>query len=78
MDLFKLINDNPFLTFAVICGTFWIISLPFQLLAMYIRHLNIKAQGWPPPNVDADGDPVSDETTEEEPKAIEGETNDAL
>lgn len=30
----------------------------FRLWNRFMRHLNIRRAGWPPPHCDADGDPV--------------------
>lgn len=29
----------------------------------FLRHLNIRARGWPPPHLDADGDPIKFDDT---------------
>jgi hypothetical protein len=43
---------------SAISATYSFCVYPLKLINRWIRHLNIKAAGWPPPGVDADGDAV--------------------
>ena len=43
-----------------------ILAVVFKLPYRWIRHRTIKAAGWPPPGLDADGDPTPKEDPEEE------------
>jgi len=51
---------HPYL-FTLLClfAIAWIGALcmaPLRLAKRWIRHLDIKQHGWPPPDIDADGD----------------------
>ena len=60
-------NDHAFAAVAIVLivavGITSIASWPFRLVNRWIRHQNIKARGWPPEYLDADGDlrPLPDE-----------------
>ncbi len=49
-----------FSSFWVFIGSLILISVilqfPFNMWNRFLRNLNIKRQGWPPPHLDADGD----------------------
>ena len=64
MDIWKFMNDSPYLTFflVLIAGEVAIrilVNLPNRIL----RHWNIRKHGYPPAHCDADGDfrPETDE-----------------
>jgi hypothetical protein len=60
-ELYAFMGEHPWLTFflALIAGQ--IAVWPFRLVNRYIRHRNIKAAGWPPKHLDADGDAIEEE-----------------
>lgn len=60
-EILKFANDSPWLTFFLAYLAFPILVWPFRLVNRWIRHLNIKAQGWPPVHLDGDGDVVKRE-----------------
>jgi hypothetical protein len=55
-DVFSFAGDHPLLAFFLALVVAHIISFPFRLINMWIRHRNIVAAGWPPAHLDADGD----------------------
>jgi hypothetical protein len=48
--------QNPGSTLVIIFVLAWVASRPFWLLQLWIRARNIRAHGWPPAHLDADGD----------------------
>jgi hypothetical protein len=56
-------EQHPFLSFCVIWVICGLLLAPFRLANRWIRHRNIKAQGWPPSHLDADGDLLKKEDT---------------
>lgn len=53
MNIYDFMADSPFIAFFIVflvCGTV------FRMWNRFMRHLNIRAQGWPPAHCDADGD----------------------
>ncbi|MCA9458470.1 MAG: hypothetical protein KC587_17515 [Nitrospira sp.] len=48
-DIFHFMGDHPILTF-------FLAFMVLEFLYLFIRHLNIRRHGWPPPHCDADGD----------------------
>lgn len=61
-DLLKFFGEHVFLAFCAILGvgvvTIVFIEGSVNLANRVIRHFNIRKAGWPPNNLDADGDPV--------------------
>jgi hypothetical protein len=62
LSVLQFANAHPYI-FAllftiVVMGVVRLAVWPFRLVNRWFRHLNIKAHGWPPPHVDADGDVV--------------------
>jgi hypothetical protein len=67
-QLIKVVGDNPILTFLlIIVPIYLVIRAMLVAWTRFLRHLNIRAQGWPPPHLDADGDAVETTTEEEQP-----------
>ncbi len=67
-QLLNLISDNPLLTFLLVFLTIYLVIRSLLLAwGRFMRHLNIRAQGWPPPHLDADGDAVVTSTDDDEP-----------
>lgn len=57
MNIFEFMSNSPFLSFFLaVFFVLPILSLPFKLINRLIRHCNIRAKGWPPSHLDADGD----------------------
>ena len=57
MNIFEFMSDSPWLSFFLGCMLAQvIIYIFFTLPNRFIRHLNIRAKGWPPSHCDADGD----------------------
>lgn len=60
----EYMNSHPYLfaMLVVVCGAFAsavimaLVNMPFRMWNRLMRSRNIKAQGWPPPYCDADGD----------------------
>lgn len=56
-NIYEFMSNSPWLTFFL---ALWVVlplaSWPFRLMSRLIRHANIRARGWPPPHLDADGD----------------------
>lgn len=53
MNIYDFMAASPFVAAFIaflICGTV------FRMWIRFMRHLNIRAQGWPPAHCDADGD----------------------
>jgi hypothetical protein len=44
---------HPWMTFFLLP---LVISIPFRIVNRVIRHFNLRANGWPPPHCDADGE----------------------
>lgn len=65
MDFWQFMNNSPFLTFFLALILASVIKTPFWAFNRFMRHLNIRKAGWPPPHCDADGDfkPVKDADT---------------
>lgn len=55
-DFYQFASQHPFLAFCMICAVYYTIKLPFQLFIYCLRSRNIRAHGWPPVPMDADGD----------------------
>lgn len=53
MDFWKFADQNPWLIFALAVLFYWALTL---LWSRFMRHLNVRSKGWPPPHLDADGD----------------------
>ena len=63
MTTLQFMSDSPFLTF-FLC---WMATgLIFKIWNRFMRHLNIRKHGWPPPHCDADGDFKPEEEPDEE------------
>ena len=62
-DLFTFLSSNGCVgvTSVVVAGLVAVAA--FKLANRALRHLNIRAHGWPPPHCDADGDFRPDEET---------------
>lgn len=57
--LIKAAADNPLAALLLVIIPTYIVCRTILLVwARFMRHLNIRAQGWPPPHLDADGDAV--------------------
>lgn len=55
--LLNFMSNHVFLAFIMICSAYYLLRFVlFSLPNRFIRHLNIRAQGWPPAHLDADGD----------------------
>lgn len=52
MTVIQLASEHPILAFAI---TVIAMHIPFKIWNRFMRHLNIRAHGWPPPHCDADG-----------------------
>jgi hypothetical protein len=53
MNFYQFASANPILTFVL----FYIAGdVVIKVVRRFIRHLNIRAHGWPPEHLDADGD----------------------
>lgn len=71
-SIYQLIDGNPVWTFIalivlVLCVTkvvVFVVSVPLLAWSRFLRHLNVRNHGWPPPHCDADGDPVEKENEE--------------
>lgn len=56
-SLLHFMGEQVFLAFFMICSTYYLLRAVFYLVPnRIIRHLNIRARGWPPEYLDADGD----------------------
>lgn len=55
-ELFHFMDQHTFIAFCMICAVYYTIKLPFWILNRYFRSRNIRAHGWPPAPMDADGD----------------------
>lgn len=56
-NIYQFMSDSPWLSFFI--GIFVVVPIclaPFRLLNRLFRHLNVRARGWPPAHLDADGD----------------------
>lgn len=63
--MIEFAKANPGIALLIVWVLAWAATVPFRL---FFRHLNIKAHGWPPPHLDADGDTHHPETpTPEDP-----------
>ena len=58
-DLFRFMSDSPFLTFFLALIIAEVLKAPFIVAKRWIRHLDIKAHGWPAAPLDADGDVIN-------------------
>jgi hypothetical protein len=56
MNIYEVMDNHPFWTWAIIYLLVSLISWPFKIVQGLIRHANIKKAGWPPEYLDADGD----------------------
>jgi hypothetical protein len=52
-EFYQFMGEHTFLAFISI---YYVIKMPFTLTNRYIRSRNIRARGWPPAHLDADGD----------------------
>lgn len=55
--MWEFAKANPFTAFCILlllCVS--VESTLFRCWNRLVRHLNIRAKGWPPPHLDADGD----------------------
>jgi hypothetical protein len=64
MTIYQVMQESPWLTFFLLLGVLKLFSWPFEIVYRWIRHLDIKAQGWPPAHCDADGDAVEENEDE--------------
>lgn len=59
-DVLTFMGDHPILTFALACCATGLVKAPFTMIFRmwnrWLRHRDIKAHGWPPPHLNADGD----------------------
>lgn len=55
-------GDHPWLFVMILLVGYELVALPVKLVNRWIRHRNIIMQGWPPVHVDADGDPVKEDS----------------
>lgn len=53
MNLFTFMDLHPYISFFIAC---LICNTIFRSWNRFMRHLNIRAHGWPPEHCDADGD----------------------
>ncbi len=53
MDFWKLVALQPW---AIVALAFMMCWLILGVWRLFLRHLNIRSKGWPPPHLDADGD----------------------
>lgn len=53
MDFWKFADQNPWLLFGLAVLFYWMVTI---LWSRFMRHLNVRSKGWPPPHLDADGD----------------------
>ncbi len=66
-DVLKFASENPWLTAFILMLAFilaW--QVFFELPNRVVRHFNIKKAGWPPPQLDADGDFKKQDEEDEE------------
>ena len=56
--ILEFAGNHPWLAAWVAYLAFLVAVWPFRLVNRCIRHANIKAQGWPPAHLDADGDAI--------------------
>lgn len=53
---YQFARELPWLTFFIALLLLQLVLAPFRLANRFLRHRNIKAHGWPPAHLDADGD----------------------
>lgn len=53
MNLYQFATESPWLTFFLLL---LVTETIFRIWNRLMRHLNVKAKGWPPEHLDADGD----------------------
>ena len=63
MNVWEFMSGSPFVALVMVCLMAGTIS---GIWARFIRHLNIRKHGWPPPHCNADG--YLKEEEEEEPE----------
>lgn len=63
MNIYQIISDSPYLS---LFALYFILHTIFKCWNRFIRMLNIRKHGWPPPHCDADGDFPAVEDEEEE------------
>lgn len=63
--MIQVLSDPLFLFLAATVLVVFIVCITVAY-GRHLRHLNIKAAGWPPPHVDADGDLRYEPEAEEE------------
>lgn len=63
MNIYQVISESPFLT---VFALYIIARLIFRCWNRFMRMLNIRKNGWPPPHCDADGELFVEEEEEEE------------
>lgn len=63
-DTFRFMSESPFLTFFLALIIASILKAPFYVTKRWIRHLDIKAHGWPVAPMDADGDIIRNKDDE--------------
>ncbi len=56
MNMWQFLGDHPVAGFFLALVAMHVLWYPFRIVNRFIRHLNIRKAGWPPPHVDADGD----------------------
>lgn len=63
--LIKTLADNAALALLFLFViTYMVIRALLLAWSRFIRHLNIRSKGWPPPHLDADGDQIVEENTD--------------
>lgn len=65
MNIYQVISESPFLT---VLALYIVASLSSCGWNRFMRMLNIRKNGWPPPHCDADGDLFPKEKEEKESK----------
>lgn len=65
MNAFEFMAGSPWLAFFIAVLATSIVRFPLVIVKRWIRHLDIKAHGWPPVHCNADGDAVVDDKEEQ-------------
>jgi len=59
-EILNFMHNHVFLGFCgIVLGAVIIVAIiktPIRMWKYFMRHLNIRSQGWPPAHLDADGD----------------------
>lgn len=56
-EFYAFASGSPFVTAMLVFSLYSVCELVFRCWNRFLRHLNIRAKGWPPAHCDADGDP---------------------